>query len=210
MTRHTRRRLATRGKLIRAALEVMALKGVEDTTIQDITQTADVGFGSFYNHFESKEAILEAVMEGVVDTWSDALDGLATKRSDPAEAFAAAVRYTMREVASNRTWGWFVYRTGLWMLRSPHGLGGRLARRIQNGISAGRFGAEDPKMEMIAVGGVVLAAISAVLHGEVGRDAPERVATICLTLLGLPPKEASDIARRRLPKIQRPSNAMPI
>lgn len=205
MTRHQRRRMETRAKLLRAALEVMAHKGVEDTTIQDITETADVGFGSFYNHFESKEAIVDAVMAETMETWSDALDGIADQRTDPAEVLAASIRYTVRKAAKDKTWGWFVFRTGLWMLQSPYGLGGRLARRIQNGIRAGRFGTDDPQMEVIASGGAVLATISAVLHGEVRRDAPERIAALCLTLLGLPPAEAAEIARRELPKIDAPT-----
>jgi AcrR family transcriptional regulator len=202
VTRHTRRRLETRARLLRAALELMAHKGIEATTIQEITDAADVGFGSFYNHFESKEAILEAMMAEMVDSWSDVLDGIAAQKADPAEALAASVRYTLRKAAKETTWGWFQYRAGPWMLHSPHGLGGRLAQRVQRGVNAGRFGAEDPQMEAIAVGGTVLAAISAVLHGEIKKDAPERVATVCLTLLGLPAKEAAEIARRPLPKLK--------
>jgi len=35
----------------------MAERGMEGVAINEITEAADVGFGSFYNHFESKEAI---------------------------------------------------------------------------------------------------------------------------------------------------------
>jgi len=59
-SRGERRRQETRAKLIRAAHELMGEKGIGATTIQEITDTADVGFGSFYNHFESKQAIVQA------------------------------------------------------------------------------------------------------------------------------------------------------
>lgn len=75
MSRRRRSRENTRQKLIAAAQRVMAEKGVEATTITDITDAADVGVGSFYNHFSSKPEIVECVyilrlkeLEDVVDT----------------------------------------------------------------------------------------------------------------------------------------------
>ena len=44
--RGARRRLETRARLVRAARELMARKGVGATSIQEITEAADVGFGS--------------------------------------------------------------------------------------------------------------------------------------------------------------------
>ena len=61
-TRGSRTREATRQKLINAALNVIAKKGVDSTAIADITETADVGFGSFYNHFKSKEALATEIL----------------------------------------------------------------------------------------------------------------------------------------------------
>src|SRR5262245_62806903 len=65
--RGARRRDETRSRLLSAAREVMARKGIGSTSIQEITDTADVGFGSFYNHFPSKEAIADAVMEDALE-----------------------------------------------------------------------------------------------------------------------------------------------
>ena len=64
--RRTRRREQTREKLVRAARVVFARKGIDNTRINEITEEADVGFGSFYNHFDSKEAIVEAVLAETV------------------------------------------------------------------------------------------------------------------------------------------------
>jgi Bacterial regulatory proteins, tetR family len=63
-SRSTRQKQKTRDRLIRAAMSVMAAKGADAATINDITEAADVGFGSFYNHFDSKEDILEAATAG--------------------------------------------------------------------------------------------------------------------------------------------------
>ncbi|MBN8933022.1 MAG: helix-turn-helix transcriptional regulator, partial [Rhizobium pusense] len=53
--RNDRRRARTRRALLDAARRVIGRQGVENVTIQEITDEADVGFGSFYNHFATKE-----------------------------------------------------------------------------------------------------------------------------------------------------------
>ena len=75
--RGERRRQETRAKLVRAAHQLMAEKGINATTIQEITDTADVGFGSFYNHFESKQAIVQAIIDETIESYGDALDHIA-------------------------------------------------------------------------------------------------------------------------------------
>jgi AcrR family transcriptional regulator len=50
--RHTRRREQTRAKLVEAARTLFARHGVDNTRINQITDEADVGFGSFYNHVD--------------------------------------------------------------------------------------------------------------------------------------------------------------
>ncbi|MGB1581288.1 MAG: TetR/AcrR family transcriptional regulator, partial [Nevskiales bacterium] len=59
--RGARRKRQTRDKLMKAALQLMAERGKDGVAINEITEAADVGFGSFYNHFESKEAIHAAL-----------------------------------------------------------------------------------------------------------------------------------------------------
>lgn len=57
-----RRRLATRQRLVRSALALFASHGVYETTVEDITEAADVGKGTFYEHFPSKTAIIEHLL----------------------------------------------------------------------------------------------------------------------------------------------------
>lgn len=202
--RGARRRLRTRAKLIEAGFRVMAEKGVEGATINEITEAADVGFGSFYNHFPSKEALFEAVVAEKVERFGRALDSLPARQSDSAEILAGAIRHTLRQVGSQPEWGWFIYRIGPWMLRRKAGLVGRMAQRIRKGIDNGRFQVSDPEMAVVAAVGGILATIDALLHGEVGEDAPERMARQCLLLLGLGAAEAGEICRRPLPALPVP------
>jgi AcrR family transcriptional regulator len=56
--RRERRRQETRDRILRAALDLFSERGVMATTVEDITNAADVGKGTFFNYFPTKEDIL--------------------------------------------------------------------------------------------------------------------------------------------------------
>ncbi len=58
--RRTRRSAETRERLFHAAMRMFAEKGFNEATVEDITNAADVGKGTFFNYFPSKEHILIA------------------------------------------------------------------------------------------------------------------------------------------------------
>ena len=58
LTRHERRRLQTRQQLIRATLDLVLEKGYGSVSVQDITDRADLGRGTFYIHFKDKDEVL--------------------------------------------------------------------------------------------------------------------------------------------------------
>src|SRR6185295_14834077 len=61
--RFERRRERTRQELLGAAARVLAEKGLHQTKISDIAAAADVGVGTFYLHFPTKEALFDAVVD---------------------------------------------------------------------------------------------------------------------------------------------------
>ena len=81
--RGARRKRETRARLLDAALRLMADRGMEGVAINEITEAADVGFGSFYNHFESKEAIYAALVSSVFEEFADSLDKVTEGLADP-------------------------------------------------------------------------------------------------------------------------------
>jgi AcrR family transcriptional regulator len=62
-TRQQRSYGKTRKKLLDAAKNVMAEKGLSATTVEDITDRADVGRGSFYYHFDAKDEMIRLMIE---------------------------------------------------------------------------------------------------------------------------------------------------
>jgi AcrR family transcriptional regulator len=61
--RRERRAAETRLRLFRSALRLFAERGFPKVTIEDITEAADVGKGTFFNYFESKDHVLSVVAE---------------------------------------------------------------------------------------------------------------------------------------------------
>jgi AcrR family transcriptional regulator len=75
LSRQDRRTRATRRRLLKAARELFAEKGMDLTTIDDITQRADLAKGMFYYHFSDKNEVIEElirqVMDGLVQLMND-------------------------------------------------------------------------------------------------------------------------------------------
>src|SRR5712664_3924795 len=59
-SRRQRRSAEIRERLFSASLSLFAQKGFAETTVEDITEAADVGKGTFFNYFPSKDHILLA------------------------------------------------------------------------------------------------------------------------------------------------------
>jgi AcrR family transcriptional regulator len=61
--RRQRRAAETRVKLFRCALALIAEHGLANVTVEDITEAADVGKGTFFNYFATKEHVLSVMAE---------------------------------------------------------------------------------------------------------------------------------------------------
>jgi AcrR family transcriptional regulator len=63
LNRRKRQSAERRERLFRSALDLFARKGFGETTVEDITNAADLGKGTFFNYFPSKEHIILAFAE---------------------------------------------------------------------------------------------------------------------------------------------------
>jgi AcrR family transcriptional regulator len=73
-SRRERKKLETRQGLLEAALALFRAKGYEATTVEEITERADVAKGTFFNYFPSKEALLGELAVWRVEQLRAALD----------------------------------------------------------------------------------------------------------------------------------------
>src|ERR1700720_1526423 len=94
--RRQRRSTETRERLFRAALELFAEKGFAETKVEDITNAADVGKGTFFNYFPSKDHILLAFGEMQLGKLQEAVK-TARSANEPMPEFLRALGVRMTQ-----------------------------------------------------------------------------------------------------------------
>lgn len=196
-----RRKARTRAALIRAAQTLIA-EGRTSAPILEITQAADVGMGSFYNHFETKEQLFDAAVEDVMDSYGQLLDDLTGDIEDPAEVFACSFRLTGRLQRSEPELSRVFLNNVLRLLSSESGLAPRARRDIQAAVDAGRFDVEDLDLA-VAISAGALLGLGQLLHDQPERDVEEttdRATEELLRMFGLTAAAARRLCRIPLPE----------
>ena len=201
-TRLDRRKARTRQALIDAAVELIATGPGDRASIQEITDAADIGFGSFYNHFDSKDELFATASAEVLERWGQMIDRACAGISDPAEVFAVSFRISGRLGWTHPDIARFITGSGLSLLDARTGLAPRALRDIRAGQDAGCFVALDADVALSAAAGGLIGLL------RLGQDHPERMheqlvdqlADATLRLLGVPADEAARLAALPVPE----------
>ena len=203
-----RRKARTRAALIRAA-QMLIAEGKTNVPILEITQAADVGMGSFYNHFETKEELYEAAVEHVMDGYGQLLDDLTRGIKDPAEVFACSFRLTGRLQRAEPELSRVFLNNVLRLLGADSGLAPRVRRDIKAAVDAGRFVVEDLDVAVTMAAGVLIG-LGQLLHDKPERDVEEttdRVTEELLRMFGLRAATARRICKLPLPDLAAPRSS---
>jgi AcrR family transcriptional regulator len=200
-SRLDRRKAQTRQALIDAAVRLIAEGRGDRASIQEITEAADIGFGSFYNHFDSKEQLFQTASEEVLERWGQMIDRATAGITDPAELLAVGMRISGRLGWTHPGIAAFLTGAGLGALDIPTGLAPRARRDIKAGQATGRFTVPDADIALSAAAGGLLGLL------RICQQHPERIteATVdqlagaVLRLLGVPAPEAARLAALPLP-----------
>jgi AcrR family transcriptional regulator len=200
-TRHDRRKAETRARLLAAARELFAEQGVGATRTGEITERADVAAGSFYNHFEDKDEIVETLLRDIAESQGRLVDELTASIDDAAEVVSCAHRHFVRLAGEDKVFGQLAIRLDASHRLMTEALGHRAARDIRAGIDAGRFTVPDEVAAIFQTGGALLGTIRGVVEGALGENADEVHAAGVLRMLGVDGAEAERIASLPLPSL---------
>ena len=77
------RRARRRREILDAAAKIFAERGISETTVRDIGEAAGILSGSLYYHFESKDAIVQAIILEYLQVFNERLDAARANESDP-------------------------------------------------------------------------------------------------------------------------------
>jgi len=147
--------MVRREAFVDAALRLTQTKGYEQMSIQDVLDAVDASRGAFYHYFDSKQALLEAMVDRIVD---GALAAVAPVVDDPDLAAIQKIERFFSGIAQFKTDRKALMVAFIKVWRSDDNAVMRekvrrtlvnrvaaiLARIIEQGIAEGVFAAESP------------------------------------------------------------------
>ncbi len=137
MGRRERKKLQSKHTILTAAVKQFMAKGVKETSIADIMGEAELGIGTFYNYFESKEALLLCLLDRIVEETRRLADQRMDENVSAAAALEEIVMLTAEKLDENR----FVLPLFLSaadrsaLPRTKHNLGPRMAPAFRSVFS---------------------------------------------------------------------------
>jgi AcrR family transcriptional regulator len=146
------RREATRGRIVQAARELVVERGYDAVSTSDVLDRAGVSRGALYHHFDSRQALLAAVLEALELDIIGQLGAAASGAPDPLSALQLGMQWYLDEslrsvelqrvgiLEGRKALGWEAWRATI----SPHGLT-LLTQTLQAGMDTGHVRAMDPE-----------------------------------------------------------------
>jgi AcrR family transcriptional regulator len=199
--RVARRQARNRVALIDAARLIMSQKGIDAATMAEIADLADVGAGTVYNYFKSKEDLAIAVLESLMFDLALRIEKVTNTFSDAGQVYAFGVRTVIDTATGDVRWRQLLNRSEVMANAMFRQMGPFAIRDLQNATMAGRFRVDDAaltwKMTTHAVVGVALSVTTNELPSSVIDECVVRL--LCMTGIGR--DDAIDLANRDRPAL---------
>lgn len=203
--RRERRKKATRAKLLQAANEVMGRVGVDAATIKEITDTADVGFGTFYTYFDSKDALAAALLDCMINDIArrNEIATAELQKISSREVPAVRTRLLLRTAMTDPFWRWWAERPILLFERLNMGIGPFAKADLLKDIRASVSGLAEVELESswrLAVWTMV-GGIHDVVRGDQPFENEVFVTEAVMRLLGTDAANARQLSTSDLPAL---------
>jgi AcrR family transcriptional regulator len=201
----------TRRALIAAGRRLLVRRPVEDLTVLDIVRAARVSQPSFYNHFASKDELVEAIAADFFENDVAYKVGVFARTADPAEAIAANAIHTLRLARSDPAVAWVMVRSAAMRSLPSAGPDDGLVRMIDSGSRTGRFRIAEARVAAAAIRGAACALLRETLLGGAPADVERQLAELALRMLGLSGREVARVAARAMARVAaEPARSKPV
>lgn len=193
------KRERTRRQLITAAIQVLSARGVAGASIQEIAAVAGMANSTVYNHFDTKDEVVQAVAIWLADTLCRRISDSYAHIKDGAE----------RMSIGGRRYIWLAEQSPMWalLMLEVAAAAPDLIKEIRKysladlrlGIRQKSFRVTSIEAAMDLINGTGAQAMRSVAYGLVPSGHDSAVAAMILRGLGMPYEEADAVARRPLP-----------
>lgn len=190
-----------REALVQAGYHVMSEKGIDAATMQEIAERADVGAGTVYSYFRSKEDLAIAVIERVMHDLAVRIDQVGASFDDPAQVYAYGVRTVIEAATQDLRWRQLLNRPEV-IAEAMYRCHGPFATRdLENAARAGRFTFPDAKLTFKLACYAIVGVSVAITRGEMEPEVVEPSVVRLLCMAGLSEADATALARKPRPEL---------
>lgn len=186
----------TRGQLTEAASRLIARRGLDNVTINDIATEAAVAPGTFYNYFPALDVLHEELATGLVQAIGEVTAARSRVR-DPGARIARVLRGVMARSRENPDWACLLVQ---FATRVQFPVQATLLRSVEDdiidGIGKGQFVAEADEAAPDLVTGALMAGVLRAAGGHVGRDYEVNLVSNILRGLGMVSAAALERSQR--------------
>src|ERR1700744_4136846 len=200
-TRSERRKRRNRQALIEAGYQVMTEKGIDAATMSEISELADVGAGTAYNYFASKDELAMCVMEQVMERLAQRIEDVTNNFSDPAQVYAFGIRNVIKAATTDQRWRWLLRRSEVIADAMYRVMGPYAIRDIRNAVSAGRYRVEDAEIAWRQASHAIAGFSLALSDNTILAAKRDEAVVNLLGIVGVRRGEAWAIARRPCPAL---------
>jgi len=184
----------TRQRLLAGGRRAFAERGVEATSVLDIVRAAAVSQPSFYNHFESKDALAREIAAEFFRADRQAKLAVFAEIDDPAEAIAVNVQHTLAIAQNDPVVAWTLIKSATIRNLVISSETDPLADMIDVGIKSGRFAPSNVHTVALTIRGGAFAVMQDMLNGTAADNACRCYQELILRMLGLTPEESITVA----------------
>lgn len=195
------RRERTRHKLITAAARVIAAFGSKLPTIDDFISAAGLARGTFYNYFETREQLVEAVWAHLGKDPFLEIERICSPIKDPAERITTMTRLVLARARQDEIWGWLIYSLSSDEQEVNADLLTYPMADLREGEAQGRLLFDDIEVARDLVVSVIRKALRTQLVAPRGNAYDQTICRMVLLALGVTAAEAARLVARPLPTL---------
>lgn len=200
-SRRDRRKRHNRQALIEAGYRVMSKKGIDAATMSEIAEVADVGSGTAYNYFSSKDELAICVLEEAMSRLGKRIEAVTDTFSDPGQVYAFGIRNVMKAATTDHRWRSLLKRSEVIAGAMYRVMGPYAIRDIRNAVAAKRYNVEDPELAWWLATYAIVGFSLAVCDRNIKAAKIDEAVVDLLGMVGVDRTEAWKIARRPCPDL---------
>ena len=185
----------TESRIVEAALRVFAERGPDAPVIDDFVKAAGVARGTFYNHFEGVEELLQATSAWTTRDMLQSIEEAIADIEGAALRFGVGLRLFFVRAQRDPVWSRFVAR--VWKvggLELP-------VRDLDEAIRLGHFRVPGREVAQDLLFGGIREAVHRIGEGRVGPSFGDQMTEICLQAFRAEPRRIAAVLAHELPAL---------